>query len=72
MRGHAEYALRESCGTDTAARLLGVSREEVERLVATDPSFPRPSIQSGRARWYESEILNWKANQDFRNRFSMR
>lgn len=42
------------------ANLLEISEAEVEHLTATDPHFPKPTVESGVARWWLSEICRWR------------
>lgn len=50
------------------ARLLGITDGGVDRLCARDPSFPRPTIEAGKAVWWRSEIETWRGTKWLRQR----
>lgn len=42
------------------ATLLGLSRQRVQQLTETDPTFPEPTATLARGRvWDKAEITNW-------------
>ncbi len=47
-------------GVAEIADLLGISRQRVNRLVQTDPSFPAPEAELSAGRiWTRESIVEW-------------
>jgi predicted DNA-binding transcriptional regulator AlpA len=54
----------ELMGVGEIAECLSLSRQRVNRLFETDPSFPRPVTKLKRGRvWRASEIEAWAATR---------
>ena len=47
-------------GVAEIAEMLGVSRQRVNAILKTDPSFPRPEAELSAGRiWLRSAIVDW-------------
>jgi predicted DNA-binding transcriptional regulator AlpA len=56
-------------GVHEIAEMLGVTRQRVDRIVATDESFPRPEavLAAGRI-WKRADIESWAERREVRRK----
>ena len=63
----AEELRKELLSRNEVCVLLGYSKKSsmFNRLLAQDSSFPKPTelVESGRQKWFKSEVLTWLERQ---------
>jgi predicted DNA-binding transcriptional regulator AlpA len=55
-----DWMTRHLVGVAEIARMLGVSRQRVHQIIASEPDFPKPEARlSAGAIWSTKEVESW-------------